>query len=143
MITLNLIRNSRVNPSLSVYAYLFGPYDFNKFPMAPPGTSGVFHYKPGNRTSWFHHDTQGWYIGPSLDHYICMQCYMPATGIVRITDTFQYIPKAFAFPKTSIEDYLQQSIGDMILIMKDPPKTITFLYYVYAKKTKSIKIPIS
>ena len=28
-----------------------------------------------------------------------MQCYISATGIVRITDILQYIPKSFAFPK--------------------------------------------
>ena len=29
-ITLNLLRQSRVNPKLSAYAYLFGNYDFNR-----------------------------------------------------------------------------------------------------------------
>ena len=58
-ITFNLLRNSRLNPALSAYAYLFGPYDFNKSPMAPPGTRVILHDKPGNRTSWGHHDTPG------------------------------------------------------------------------------------
>ena len=42
-ITLNLLPNSRVNPALSTYAYLFGPYDFNKSPIAPPGTRVIVH----------------------------------------------------------------------------------------------------
>ena len=50
-ITLNLLRNSRVNPDLSAYAYLFGPYYFNESPMAPPGTRMIVHDEPGNRTS--------------------------------------------------------------------------------------------
>ena len=69
--------------------------------MAPPGTHVIVHDKPSNQTPWVHHGTTGWYIGKSLDHYICMQCYMPATGIVRIADTLQYIPKKFAFPTTT------------------------------------------
>ena len=36
-ITLNLLRNSRVNPGLSAYAYAYGEYDFNKHPLCPPG----------------------------------------------------------------------------------------------------------
>ena len=69
---------------------------------------------------------------------------MPVTGIVLITDIFQYIPKAFYFPKTTTEDYLQQEIGDIISIMKDPPKTLPFLYYGDAKtKKKSIRLPAS
>ena len=137
MITLKLLLNSRFNPDLSAYTYLFLPYGFNKSPMAPPGTCVIVHDKRSNRISWGHYVAKCWCISPSLNHYKCMQCYMPATGIVEITDILEYIPKAFAFPKTSIEDYLQQSIGDMILIMKDPPKTITFLYYVYAKKKRN------
>ena len=66
-ITLNILRNFRVNPALSAYAYLFGPYDFNKSPMAPPGTRVIVHEKHGNRTSWGNHGTPGWYISQSLD----------------------------------------------------------------------------
>ena len=50
VITLNLLRNSRVNPALSSYAYLFGPYNFNKHPMEPPGTGLIVHKKPVNST---------------------------------------------------------------------------------------------
>ena len=134
MLTLNLLHNSMFNPALSVYAYLFGPYGFNKSPMAPPGTCVIVHTKLVNRTSYGHHGTKGLYIGPSLDHYICIQWYMPATGIVRITYTLQYIQKAFSFPKTTIEYYLQQAIGEIIAIINDTIKTLPFLYYGDAEK---------
>ena len=54
---------------------------------------------------------------------------MPTTGIVRIADTLQYIPKTFAFPKTATEDYLQQAIRDIIAIKKNPPKTLPLFLY--------------
>ena len=108
--------------------------------MLPTGTRMIVHYKPGNCTSWVHHGTSCLYIGTSLDHYRCMQCYMPAIGIVRIIDTLQYIPKAFTFPKTHTEDYLQQAIGDIIALMKDPPKTLPLLYYGDATKMRSIRL---
>ena len=44
-ITLNLLRNSRVHPQLSAYTHLHGPFDFNKTPMAPPGTKVIIHEK--------------------------------------------------------------------------------------------------
>ena len=109
--------------------------------MAPPGTRVIVHDKPGNRISWGHHGTPVWYIGPSLDQYICMQYYMPTTGIVRITDTLQCIPKAFAFPKKPTEDYLQQAIGDLTVIMKDLPKTLPFLSCGDATNIRSIILP--
>ena len=82
--------------------------------MAPTGIHVIVHDKPGKRTSWSHHDTSGWYIGTSLDHYRCIKCYMPVTGILRIIDTLQYTPKAFVFPKTTTEYYLQQTIGEKL-----------------------------
>ena len=67
-----------------------------KSPMALPGTHVIVHNKPSNCMSWGNHGTPYWYIGPSIDHYIYMQYYMPATYILRITDTPTYIPKALA-----------------------------------------------
>ena len=66
---------------------------------------------------------------------------MPETGIVRITDTLKYISKAFAFSKTNTEDDLRQTIGDIIEIMKDPPKQFLFFPYGDATKTKSTRLP--
>ena len=114
VITMNILHNSRVNPDLSAYAYLYGPYNFNKSPMATPGTCVIVHNKPGNFKSWIHNSIPGWYIGPLLYHCRCKQFFMPATGIIWITDTLQYIPKAIVPPKTTTEDYLQQAIGDII-----------------------------
>jgi hypothetical protein len=45
-ITLNLFRNSRLNKKLSAYAQVFGPFNFDATPLAPPGTRIVAHEKP-------------------------------------------------------------------------------------------------
>ena len=37
-LTLNLLRPSRLNPRLSAEAKLNGAFDFNRTPLAPPGT---------------------------------------------------------------------------------------------------------
>ena len=36
--TLNLLRPARCNPNISAYGYLEGRHDYNKVPLAPPGT---------------------------------------------------------------------------------------------------------
>ena len=84
--------------------------------------------------SWVYHGTPGWYIGPSIDHYRCIQCYIPTTIIVRITDTLQYIPKELASPNTTTEDYFQQAIGYILSIIQEPLKTLPLLSYGYATK---------
>ena len=60
VITLNLLRNLRVNSKLSAHAYLSGPYNFTACPMAPPGTLVAVHIKPGERRSWDPHCRRGW-----------------------------------------------------------------------------------
>jgi hypothetical protein len=35
--TLNLMRASRINPRILAYEAIWGPYDWNCFPLAPPG----------------------------------------------------------------------------------------------------------
>ena len=45
-LTINLLRNSHLNPNLSAYAYIYGIFNFNATPLAPPGTKVVVHIKP-------------------------------------------------------------------------------------------------
>ena len=42
-ITFNLLWSSHLHPSFSAYASLFVNYDFNRMPLAPPGTRVVSH----------------------------------------------------------------------------------------------------
>ena len=48
---LNLLHNSRVNPNLSSWEYLFGHCDYNSTPIAPPGIKLIIHLKPKQRAS--------------------------------------------------------------------------------------------
>ena len=78
-LTLNLLRNSRVNPKLSAHACLFGNHDFNKISLCPPGTKALSHSKADQRTSWSFHAEDGYYIGPAMEHYRCIKMFIPKT----------------------------------------------------------------
>ena len=52
IVTLNLVRPSRLNPTLSAHAQLHGQFDFNATPFAPPGTKVIVHQKPTIRQNW-------------------------------------------------------------------------------------------
>ena len=62
------------NKPVSAYATLYGNYDFNRAPLAPPGTCVVMHVKPQQRGSWSFHGEGFFYIGPAPEHYRCVQC---------------------------------------------------------------------
>ena len=78
--TLNLIQQSRINPKLSAYAQLEGQHDFNANPLAPPGIQVLIHEKISTRRTWAPHGVEGWYLGPSMDHYRCYKVIASKIG---------------------------------------------------------------
>ena len=47
--TLILMRASCINPNISAYEAIWGPYDWNRFPLAPPGCKAVIFESPAAR----------------------------------------------------------------------------------------------
>ena len=124
-LTLNLLRTSTINPKLSAYAYIFGQFDYNKTPLVPPGTKIVAHNKPSNRASWELNEEQGWYIGPSLEHYRCIKCYFTKTQSERDCNTVTFFPKQIQFPKIDLDAFLCQAAQDIITLLTDSPSCTT------------------
>ena len=89
-ITLNLLRNSRQHPQLSAYAYLCGNFDYNKTPLAPPGTKAVMLEDPDTRASWAPHGKTAWYVGPAMEHHRSFSFYIPETGGTRTSASVQF-----------------------------------------------------
>ena len=58
-LTLNSLRTSRMNLLRSYHADLFGDFDFNKTPLAPPGTRALMCEDPDTRESWAPHVKEG------------------------------------------------------------------------------------
>ena len=123
-ITLHLLRNARANPGLSAYAYAYGEYNFQKTPLCPPGTKAVIHLKPGNRGSWQFHGKDGWTVGPLLEHYRCIRCYMPDTGKEIDADTLSLIPRHIPIPTASLDEHLKQAATTLITLLKQKRKPL-------------------
>jgi hypothetical protein len=98
VMTLNMLRTSRINPKLSAATHIFGQYDFNRAPMAPPGTRIIAHKTPNRRRTWAPHGQAGWYIGPALEHYRCYTVYITKTRGDRIVETVDFLPKKITLP---------------------------------------------
>jgi hypothetical protein len=89
-ITLNLLRQSRINPMMYDYAQLNCHYDFNRAPMARPGIRVIDHKKPDQRTRWAPHGADVWYIIPALDHYRYYRVHISDTISDRVVDTIVF-----------------------------------------------------
>jgi hypothetical protein len=122
-LTLNLLRSSRIHPSLSAHASLFGNFDFNRTPMAPPGTKVVAHETSDNRASFAQHGKVGWYIGPSPEHYRCWKCYFEDTMKERDVLKVDFFPEKIPFPKFEREEYLRQTAEDMLHLLTPDKKS--------------------
>jgi hypothetical protein len=80
VITLNMLRTSSINPKLAASTHIDGQYDFNRAPMAPPGTRIIAHETQSRRRTWAPHGQDGCYIGPALEHYRCYTVYIKKPG---------------------------------------------------------------
>ncbi len=109
-ITLNLLQNSRTSPKLSAWAAISGIHNFVKHPMTPPGTKILIHSKPNKRASWAFHGQEGWYVGPTTEHYRCVRCYLPKTHTEVVSDTVKFIPQHIPIPAAHIDDHIQNSL---------------------------------
>ena len=122
-ITINLLRASRINPKLSGYSQLYGFFDFNRTPLAPPGTRIVVHEKPANRGTWAPHGVDAWYVGPALEHYRCYNTYIWSTKAERISDTVEWFPHQVKMPTASTLDLLTAASRDILKYLTQPNTT--------------------
>jgi hypothetical protein len=94
----------------------------------------------GEIAYWAYHGEEGWYIGPSMHHYRCVQCFMPTTSKVRDVDTVDFFPTTIPFPSVSTEDYLRLAAGDVLNILRSPPASLPSLSYGDATKNALVQI---
>jgi hypothetical protein len=120
VITLNMLRTSRINPKLSVATHIYGQYDFNRAPMAPPGTIIIAHETPSRRRTWAPNGQDGWYIGPALEHYRCYTMYITKTRGDRIVETVEFFPEKFTLPFPSTQDLAIQAAEDLTRALLHP-----------------------
>ena len=63
---MNLLQTSITKPRLSAYAQIFGTFDFNAMPIAPPKKKIIAHKKQNQHYTWKKHGLLLWYIIPTL-----------------------------------------------------------------------------
>jgi hypothetical protein len=120
VITLNMLSTSRINPKLSAATHIFGQYDFNRAPMASPGTRIIAHETPNQRRTWAPHGQDGWYLGPALKHYICYTVYITKTRGDRIVETVDFFPEKITLPFPSPQDLETQAAADLTRSLLHP-----------------------
>jgi hypothetical protein len=90
---LNMMRASRVDITKSAYKVMNGPYDWNHYPLAPLGCKAVVYEDGDTRGSLASRGVNGWYLGPSKDHYCCNLYFIPETRAYCISGSTELFPQ--------------------------------------------------
>ena len=128
ILTLNLLRQSRINPTLSAQVQLHGQFDYNATPIAPPGTKVIAHNKPTVRTSWEPRGSDGWYVDRAKDHYRCYDIYMPKTKAVIQSDTVEFFPHNSKMPFRSSAENATVAATELINALQNPTPAAPFAH---------------
>jgi hypothetical protein len=89
-LTLNLLHQSSITPSMSAWEHINGPFDYNATPLLPLGCPVITHNKPATCRNWDFHGSDGFYISVSLEHYCC-HCIIDAkTKSLRVSNTVKF-----------------------------------------------------
>jgi hypothetical protein len=120
VIILNMLRTSIINHKLSAATHIYGQYDFNRAPMAPPGTIIIAHETPNRRRTWAPYGKDGWYIGPALERYHCYTVYVMKTRGERVVETVDLFSKKFTLPFPSAQDLANQAAAELTHALLHP-----------------------
>jgi len=117
--TLNLMRASQSNHSVLTYEAIWGPYDWNRFPLAPPGCKAVIYESPAARGLWGSRGTDAWYLGPSLDHYRCNHYFVPETRAYHISGLAELFPQHCQVAFMSTNDHMKELMHKVVSTLKN------------------------
>jgi len=126
-LTLNLMRGSAINPSISAWHQVHGLFKWTHTPIAPIGTKVLIHERSQDRKSWDPHGKDGFYIGPKLQHYRCYDILVTETGATRTSDTIAWYPQQCVMPGGSVLELFTEATRDLTTSIKNlanaPPGT--------------------
>ena len=119
-ITLNLLRYSHRYPKISAYNFLNRTFNYLSTPLSPPGTRIIANITLSQCTNMAPHGINGWYVGPSMDHYRCHKCYIPTTSRFWDVLNIDWFPHIVPFPTVTSDNYLRQTVDNMLSILQSP-----------------------
>ncbi len=113
ILTLNLLRQSNVTPTVSAYAYINGPFDYNAMPLAPMGCTVQLHESTNRRITWAEDSIDGWYLPTSPEHYWCHIIHVTKTRSKQISDMVWFKHKYITQPHVTAADQIVKAINNL------------------------------
>ena len=64
--------------------------------------------------------TEGWYLGPALEHYRCYRVFVNKSKAEQVTDTLEFFPQKLPMPYSTPTDVAIQSTSEIIRLLQKP-----------------------
>ena len=116
--TCNMQRMSNANPKVSAHAYLNGPHDFNRMPLAPLGIDCMMYITPDKRKTFGTKAVKAWYTGTSKEHYRYYNGWCADTRATRGSETVFFKHKCITNPAVTPEDAVVHAAQTLIDTLK-------------------------
>ena len=97
---------------------MWGPYNWNWFPLRAPGCKAVIYESPATRGSWGSRGMDAWYLSPSLDHYRCNHYFAPETRAYRTSGSAELFPQHCQIPFMSTNDHMKELMHEVVSTLK-------------------------
>ncbi len=135
--TLNILQPSCIDLTKWDYEAIHGPYNWNRFPLAPPGCKAVIYESPKARPLWGSHGIDAWYVGPLLNHYQCNHYFVPKSRAYCISGSAELFPQHYQVLFLMWNKHLHEVIDKLMTTLKDmsPKKQARILTLVKKKIT--------
>lgn len=101
VITLNLLRQSRIHPHLSAWEHWNRTFNCNTAPIGQLGCHALMHEPVKIRYSWGYHTLPGYCIGPALHHYRCFRVFPTKTRSPRTSKTVEFRHQSITAPEVT------------------------------------------
>ena len=86
-LTLNLLRQTTLDPSKSAWSYFHGPFNYDATPIGPLGCDIIAPKNTGTRHLWDFRGAASWNVVVALQHYQCPTIVAKATRAAQVSDT--------------------------------------------------------
>ena len=110
-LTLNLLRQSNIAPSISSWEHYNGHFNFDATPMGPMGCPVIIHNKPTTRRSLDFCGRKVFNTGPALNHYRCFHVTDATTKALLYSDTVEFMHNYLTQPQVSESDCIVHALN--------------------------------
>ena len=146
--TLNMLRTSKMMPSVSAYAYLCGKHNYNAIPFAPLGCKVKAHVTASKQETWAPHTASGFYVGNAWEHYRCHKINICDTKHTRMCLTAFFKHKYLTMPTITpadtlicTVDYLTDAILGLIPAPMCTKDAVDQLMVIFKQQTRAANDP--